>query len=60
MRPMDLIRDSGNMAVYASGFFPPDFKEWRMYIQEMVVTLEIALWGTVLAIIFAIPCGLLS
>jgi len=59
MRPMDLIRDSGNMAVYASGFFPPDFKEWRMYIQEMVVTLEIALWGTVLAIIFAIPCGLL-
>jgi phosphonate transport system permease protein len=30
MRPLDLVRDSNNMAVYAAGFFPPDFHEWRV------------------------------
>lgn len=60
MRPFDLLRDSGNMAKYAADFFPPNFKDWKFYLQEMVVTLQIALWGTVLAVIFAVPLGLLS
>jgi len=60
MRPLDLLRDSANMAIFAASFFPPDFREWRMYVQEMVVTLEIALWGTFLAVICAVPLGLLS
>jgi len=60
MRPADLVRDSGNMAQYAASFFPPNFKEWRYYLQEMVVTLEIALWGTLLAVVCAVPLGLLS
>ena len=58
MRPADLIRDSGNMAKYLSDFFPPNFREWRHYLQEMLVTLQIALWGTALAILCAIPFGL--
>src|SRR5215510_13412126 len=60
MRPLDLWRDAGNMAKYASGFFPPNFHEWRVYVSEMLVTLEIALWGTALAVACAIPFGLLS
>nr|WP_234413740.1 phosphonate ABC transporter, permease protein PhnE [Ideonella sp. A 288] len=60
MRPLDLLRDAGNMAQYASGFFPPDFHEWRHYLQELVVTLQIALWGTVLAIIGSVPLALLA
>jgi phosphonate transport system permease protein len=60
MRPLDLFRDSGNMAKYASDFFPPDFRDWEIYLKEMIVTLHIAVWGTVLAIICAVPCGLLS
>jgi phosphonate transport system permease protein len=60
MRPADLVRDSGNMAQYAASFFPPNFKEWRYYLQEVVVTLEIALWGTLLAVVCAVPLGLLS
>ena len=60
MRPMELIRDSGNMAKYASEFFPPNFSQWRFYIEEMLVTLQIALWGTTLALITAIPMGLLA
>jgi len=58
MRPLDLVRDAGNMAKYLGGFFPPDFAEWRLYLREMVVTLEIALWGTALAIACAVPLGL--
>jgi phosphonate transport system permease protein len=60
MRPLDLVRDAGNMAQYASGFFPPDFHEWRQYLTELVVTLQIALWGTVLAIVCAAPLALLA
>ena len=60
MRPLDLIRDSGNMATYAAEFFPPDFGLWRMFVQEMVVTLQIALWGTALAVVTAVPMALLA
>lgn len=59
MRPMDLIKDSGNMAVFARDFFPPNFHDWKLYLAEMWVTVNIALWGTVLAVITAIPFGLL-
>lgn len=60
MRPMDLLRDSANMATFARDFFPPNFHDWRVYLQEMIVTVHIAIWGTVLAILCAIPFGLLS
>lgn len=60
MRPLDLLRDSANMAQYAASFFPPDFTEWRLYLQEMVITVQIALWGTILAVVCAVPLGLLS
>jgi phosphonate transport system permease protein len=60
IRPLDLIRDAANMRTFAADFFPPDFKDWRMYLREMVITLHIALWGTVLAIVAAVPMGLLS
>ena len=60
MRPLELLRDSGNMAKYASEFFPPNFADWKMYVQEMLVTLQIAVWGTALAVVSAIPLGLLT
>ena len=60
MRPVDLFKDAGNMAEYASSFFPPNFREWKLYVNEMLITLQIAVWGTALAVVLAIPCGLLS
>ena len=60
MRPLDLIKDSGNMSKYAADFFPPSFKDWKLYVAEMLVTVQIAIWGTLLAIIAAVPLGLLS
>src|SRR5499426_588247 len=58
MRPLDLVRDAGNMAKYAEGFFPPNFRDLPIYLREMLVTLEIAIWGTALAIVCAVPLGL--
>jgi phosphonate transport system permease protein len=60
IRPLGLINDSQNMATYAKDFFPPDFKDWKLYVKEMLVTIQIAIWGTLLAIVFAVPFGLLS
>lgn len=58
--PLMLIRDSGNMARFTADFFPPDFREWRSYLQEMMVTVQIAIWGTALAVLLAVPFGLMS
>ena len=59
VRPLDLIRHSGNIATLASDFFPPDFMDWRLYVDEMIVTIHIAIWGTLLAIVASIPLGFL-
>ncbi len=59
MRPGDLLRDAGNMGRYAADFFPPDFTDWRIYLEETLITLQIAIWGTALAMLLAVPCGLL-
>ncbi len=60
MRPLDLFTDASNMATFAQEFFPPDFTDWRLYLEEMVITIQLALWGSVLAVIFAVPFGILS
>ena len=60
MRPGDLVKHAGNMGIFARDFFPPDFKDWRIYLDEMLITLHIAVWGTALGVVCAIPCGLLA
>ena len=58
--PVKLFADAGNMATFAADFFPPDFSEWRYYLDELIVTLHIAVWGTVLAVFCAIPLSLVA
>lgn len=60
MRPMVLITDADNMWEFAQDFFPPDFTDLSYYLEEMIITIHIALWGTVLAIILSIPLGIMS
>ncbi|MGG4604181.1 phosphonate ABC transporter, permease protein PhnE [Paenalcaligenes sp. Me131] len=60
MAPLKLWKDADNMKQFAADFFPPDFGDWRYYLREMVVTVQIAVWGTVLAVIVGIPLGLMS
>lgn len=60
MRPGSLFTDAGNMAEFAADFFPPDFSQWRLHLSEMLITIQIAIWGTVLAVVLAIPLGIMS
>lgn len=60
IRPLTLIRDSGNMLQFAADFFPPDFTEWAYYLEEIVITLHIAVWGTLLAVVAAVPLALMA
>lgn len=59
MNPAMLWRDAGNMREFIADFFPPDFGQWRLYRDEMLVTIQIALWGTALAIVCSVPLGIL-
>ena len=54
------ITESGNILTLIKDFFPPDFTDWRLYATEMVVTLQVAIWGTLLAVVCAVPLGILS
>jgi phosphonate transport system permease protein len=58
--PLKLIADAGNMATFLGDFFPPDFTDWRLYLSELIITLHIAIWGTVLAVVCAVPLSLLA
>ncbi len=60
VNPALLWRDADNMRVFLADFFPPDFRQWRLYMSEMLVTVQIAVWGTALAIVCSIPLGILS
>lgn len=60
MNPALLWNDAGNMAIFAKGFFPPNFHDWPTFLHEMIVTVQIAIWGTVLAVVCAVPFGVLS
>jgi len=59
IKPVELARDSGNILTLLREFVPPDFSQWRDYVGEMVLTVQIAIWGTGLAVLCAVPCGLL-
>jgi phosphonate transport system permease protein len=48
------------MRQFGSGFLHPDFSDWRDLIGKMWLTIQMALWGTTLAIIIAVPRGLLG
>lgn len=60
MAPGQLVANAENMVTLTSDFFPPSFGNLGYYIGQMLVTIQIAIWGTLLAILFAIPFGLLS
>lgn len=55
-----LIEDSGNMWTLFKDFMPPNFADWKLYVEEMIITLHIAIWGTFLSVIASIPFGILS
>jgi phosphonate transport system permease protein len=60
LRPLELLRDAGNIGIFLGGFLHPSFGNLPEYAWQCVVTVCIALWGTVLAVGISIPLGLLG
>jgi|SRR6185312_5668939 len=64
-RPVDIGRvgllftNSGNIREFSRELARPDFSRWALFVAQMWLTVQIALWGTFLAVIIAIPLGLL-
>jgi phosphonate transport system permease protein len=54
-----LFQNSENMRKFTQEFLRPDFANWRMYVGQMWLTIQIAAWGTFLAVILAVPFGLM-
>lgn len=52
--------NADRMGEYLAGFARPDFSEWSNYLKQIIVTIQIALWGTFFAVVLAIPLGLLG
>jgi phosphonate transport system permease protein len=53
-----LFSKSANMQEFGRSFLHPDFSDWKTYVASMWLTIQMALWGTLLAIVLAIPLGL--
>jgi phosphonate transport system permease protein len=58
LRPLELLRDAGNIARFLRGYLNPSFTHVGEYAWQCLVTVCIALWGTLLAVVIAIPLGL--
>jgi phosphonate transport system permease protein len=58
LHPLELLRDLGNMGVFLKGYLHPSLTHVGLYAWQCVITVCIALWGTVMAIVIAVPLGL--
>ncbi|MCW5691703.1 MAG: phosphonate ABC transporter, permease protein PhnE [Pseudolabrys sp.] len=58
-RATALVTDWRNMAEFGKAFLHPNFHDWGQYVSDMVVTIQIAVWGTALAVLFGIPFSIL-
>jgi phosphonate transport system permease protein len=55
-----LIQNRDNMGQYVASYFPPDFTDWRLYLQDTLITISMGIWGTLLAAIAAVPLSILA
>lgn len=53
-----LFTNNESMRQYGRSLLKPDFSQGWLYVSQMWLTVQIALWGTFIAVILAIPFGL--
>ena len=59
-RATSLFTDWRNMAEFGRAFLRPNFHEWDSYLADMIVTIQIAVWGTALAAVVGAPFAILA
>ena len=52
-----LFSNASNMREFAADFMKPQWDLLPLYVRQMILTLQIAMWGTALAVVIAIPFG---
>lgn len=57
---IELIQGTGNMAEYISRYYPPDFTDWKFYLSDILETIGMGIWGTLVAAIVAVPLAVLA
>ncbi len=55
-----LFSNPEKMQTYGRDFLNPDFTKWKMLVGQMWLTVQIALWGTFLAVFLAVPLSLMA
>lgn len=55
-----LWTNRGALWSFVTGMFPPDFSIWKQVFDEVVVTIQLAFMGTVLAMVASIPLGFMA
>ncbi|MBX9615073.1 MAG: phosphonate ABC transporter, permease protein PhnE [Brevundimonas sp.] len=53
-----LFSNAENTRMFAGELLRPDFTDWRLFVEKMWETVQIALWGTFIAVFAAVPMGL--
>jgi phosphonate transport system permease protein len=53
-----LFTNSENMQLYGRDLLRPDFSNFAQLVGQMWLTIQIALWGTCIAVLLAVPMGL--
>jgi phosphonate transport system permease protein len=53
-----IFTNSENMREFGKDFLQPQFDLLPLYIAQMWLTIQIAMWGTALAVVIAVPFGL--
>ena len=56
----NLFSNTDNMRNYGRDFLSPDFSNWKLLVGQMWLTVQIALWGTFLAVFLAVPLSLMA
>lgn len=55
-----LLQRGDSMMEYVSSYFPPDFRDWKYYFSETLITISMGIWGTLMAAIAAVPLSILA
>ena len=53
-----LFNNNENTQNFARELLRPDFANWKLFVAKMWETVQIALWGTFIAVFAAVPMGL--
>ncbi len=57
---VNVFSNTEKMQQYGKDFLNPDFSQWRVLVGQMWLTVQIALWGTFLAVFLAVPLSLMA